>query len=490
MLRSLVTNRGGAHAPSIFLAPMANAGGVKLALAVAAAGGIASLPGAAMSTEDLRAGIRAVRAAGHEPIVNFFAHTVPVRRLEDDAKWLRFLRPTYEAVGLACDARVFTPSSQEGDEEGELAIKDFPHWFTQTAGRNPFDAASLQLVVEEQLSLVSFHFGLPRALPTTSSSPSLPAQTLADVRSTFWKSIAHFFWSSAISLRDENRISGDSDNTNGNKDHHLHRISVLSTATTPEECLHLYAAGVDGIILQGAEAGGHRGNFLDPLTPLNHLSTLELVKLSRGIIEEHFSHERLHTKTNAKSDDNTPALSRPLIIAAGGIATHSDVRAAIAAGADAVQVGTAFLNCEESSIPVLFRKRLVHGASIVGENVVDPTAVTTGFTGRPARGIANVVAALVPFVDQQQVSVEGEEGSSGAPPPPQVPPFPTAVDGWNPIRKIVEAQPQQHNQGVVDAVVDADAYTSMFCGTKVASSCFGVPRTAQSVVKMLRAEGV
>jgi NAD(P)H-dependent flavin oxidoreductase YrpB (nitropropane dioxygenase family) len=54
---------------------MAIAGGVELALAVAAADGIPALPGAAMSTDELRTGIRKVRAAGHEPIVNFFAHS-------------------------------------------------------------------------------------------------------------------------------------------------------------------------------------------------------------------------------------------------------------------------------------------------------------------------------------------------------------------------------------------------------------------------------
>jgi nitronate monooxygenase len=447
---------------------MAIAGGVDLALAVAAAGGIPALPGAAMSTDELRAGIRRVRAAGHEPIVNFFAHSVSVRRLEDDVKWLRFLRPTYEAAGLVCDARVFSVSDAEIEANIDsannpgcagsgitswagLSQKDLPHWFAQTAGRNPFDAASLELVLEEAVSMVSFHFGLPRSLPQRSffAGETKDTSLLLDEHRSF---LADFRSAAAAAAVRQTTTFSTSQQSSP--------LSILSTATTPEECRHLAAAGVDGIILQGSEAGGHRGNFLAPLSPDSHLPTVELVRQSRHLIHHESSAEGSGTSRVIPGATLTTTRA-PLLIAAGGIATSDDVRAAMLAGADAVQVGTAFLNCVESSISPLFRNWLVQGvAESEGVDDDDPTTVTTGFTGRPARGYANAVAALVPFTSTSSPSIP-------------VPPFPFAVDGWSPIRKIREAK------GSAD-------FTPMLCGTKVASSCYGPPRRAKTVVEQLR----
>jgi nitronate monooxygenase len=134
------------------------------------------------------------------------------------------------------------------------------------------------------------------------------------------------------------------------------RIVTIGTATTPEESAALQDAGVDAIVASGFEAGGHRGSFLrtaeDSLT-----GTFSLVPQIADTV-------------------NLP------VIAAGGIADARGVIAALALGAEAVQMGTVFLACEESGASLLHRQALR------GENA-GHTALTRGFTGRLARGIHN-----------------------------------------------------------------------------------------------------
>jgi nitronate monooxygenase len=131
---------------------------------------------------------------------------------------------------------------------------------------------------------------------------------------------------------------------------------TIGTATTPEEGAALQAAGVDIIVASGFEAGGHRGSFLrraeDSLT-----GTLALVPQIADVVD-------------------VP------VIAAGGIADARGVIAALALGAEAVQMGTVFLACEESGASLLHRQALR------GKKAGN-TALTKGFTGRLARGIHN-----------------------------------------------------------------------------------------------------
>jgi nitronate monooxygenase len=133
-------------------------------------------------------------------------------------------------------------------------------------------------------------------------------------------------------------------------------IGTIGTATTPEESAALQEAGVDAIVASGFEAGGHRGSFLraaeDSLT-----GTFSLVPQIADTV-------------------NLP------VIAAGGIADARGVVAALVLGAEAVQMGTAFLACEESGASPLHRQVLR------GKKAGD-TALTKGFTGRLARGIHN-----------------------------------------------------------------------------------------------------
>ena len=131
---------------------------------------------------------------------------------------------------------------------------------------------------------------------------------------------------------------------------------IIASATTVDEALWLQARGVDAVIAQGSEAGGHRGMFLTT-DVATQVGTLALV---RQVVR---------------------AVDVP-VIAAGGIADAAGVRAALALGAAGVQVGTAYLLCPESTTSAIHRAALKSDAART-------TAVTNVFTGRPARGIVN-----------------------------------------------------------------------------------------------------
>ena len=140
---------------------------------------------------------------------------------------------------------------------------------------------------------------------------------------------------------------------------------VLSSATTVDEARWLEARGVDAIIAQGIEAGGHRGMFLSDAVA-TQIGTLALVP------------------------QIADAVKIP-VIAAGGIADARGVAAAMALGASGVQVGTAYLLCPEAKTSAVHRAALKTDAARV-------TALTNVFTGRPARAIVNrIVRELGPI---------------------------------------------------------------------------------------------
>ena len=172
--------------------------------------------------------------------------------------------------------------------------------------RTPFNEEMADLVCAYQPAVVSFHFGLP--------SPQL----INRVRSCGAK--------------------------------------IMSSATTVEEALWLEARGVDCIIAQGLEAGGHRGMFLsDDIT--TQVGTFALL----------------------------PQIIRAVkvpVIATGGIADASGVRAALVLGAAGAQVGTAFMLCPEATTSAGHRAALKSASART-------TALTNVFSGRPARGIVN-----------------------------------------------------------------------------------------------------
>jgi nitronate monooxygenase len=179
---------------------------------------------------------------------------------------------------------------------------------TATAGRHPFDETAAALVEELRPEVVSFHFGLPETR-----------------------------------LVDRVRRTG---------------AIIMSTATTVAEARWLAAHGVDAVIAQGIEAGGHRGMFLDSDVD----GQPGLMALLPQVVD---------------------AIDLP-VIAAGGIADARGTRAALALGAAAVQVGTAFLRSPEAATPEFHRRALATAGD-------DSTRITNVFTGRPARGLVNAL---------------------------------------------------------------------------------------------------
>src|SRR6185295_1099511 len=181
----------------------------------------------------------------------------------------------------------------------------------------PFGKAQCDFVAELMPEVVSFHFGLP--------SPDL----LNRVKATGAK--------------------------------------ILGTANSVKEAVWLEQRGCDAIIVQGWEAGGHRGMFL-----------CEGVDTQAG--------------TMALVPQVADAVDVP-IIAAGGIADGRGIAAAFALGASAAEIGTAYLFCPEASIDPIYQRALRAARD-------DQTIITNVFTGRAARAIVNrVVRELGPMAD-------------------------------------------------------------------------------------------
>jgi nitronate monooxygenase len=131
---------------------------------------------------------------------------------------------------------------------------------------------------------------------------------------------------------------------------------VIGTATTVKEAVSLETAGVDAIVTQGSEAGGHRGTFAG--------------SFEAGLVG-----------TMALVPQVVDAVTVP-VIASGGIMDGRGIAAALALGAHAVQMGTAFLTCHEAGIPDAYKEAILTAHE-------DETRLTRAFSGRPARGIVN-----------------------------------------------------------------------------------------------------
>ncbi len=137
---------------------------------------------------------------------------------------------------------------------------------------------------------------------------------------------------------------------------HAANIFVIGTVTTVAEARAWESIGADAVIASGIESGGHRGTFI---------GTQEAANLS----------------ANALLPQVVDAVRIP-VIAAGGIMNGADIRHALALGARAVQMGTAFLVCDESGINAAYRQRLLSAGD-------HPTRLTRSFSGRYARGLEN-----------------------------------------------------------------------------------------------------
>lgn len=173
------------------------------------------------------------------------------------------------------------------------------------------DEAMLELFVERRPAVVSFHFGLP------------PAPAIARLKAA--------------------------------------GITLLSTATNLDEAEQAARAGVDAIVAQGYEAGGHRGVF-DPAAPDAKLGVMALTRL-------------LVARTTLP------------VIAAGGIMDGAGIAAVLDLGAEAAQLGTAFIACPESSADKYHRDALFGPGAAM-------TQMSALISGREARCLANKFTAL------------------------------------------------------------------------------------------------
>lgn len=199
----------------------------------------------------------------------------------------------------------------------------------------------LELLLEERPAVVSFHFGLP------------PTEYVAALKAA--------------------------------------GIALIATATNIEEAQLIGTAGLDAVIAQGYEAGGHRGVF-DEDAPDDQLGTLALTRLF------------------------VQRIKLP-VISAGGIMDGAGIAAALALGAQAAQLGTAFISCPDSAADEGYRKALQSEAAL-------HTVMTRAISGRPARGMPNGLTRVIK--DDLELS--------------QISKYPLAYDAAKALHAIAKAQ--------------------------------------------------
>lgn len=278
----------------IVLAPMAGPGLADLAIPVALAGGLGSIPCALLTHDLARTEMQKFRAATSAPVnLNFFCHRPPQPDEARELAWRARLKPYYDELGI--------------DPNGPIPVSN----------RAPFDDAFCKLVEELRPEVVSFHFGLPTD------------DLLLRVKSAGAK--------------------------------------IMASATTVREAVWLEQRGADVIIAQGFEAGGHRGIFLG-------------------------DHADQQVGTMALVPQVVDAVKVP-VVAAGGIGDGRGIAAALALGASAAQIGTAYLFTPEAKVAPQHRAALKSAWD-------DETTLTRLFTGRPARGIVNrIMREIGPMSD-------------------------------------------------------------------------------------------
>lgn len=226
------------------------------------------------------------------------------------------LTATQRATNRPINVNFFAHLVPPRNDEAAQHMRDRLHGYYDEVGIRPvpepdepfptFDQERLDIVLELRPKVVSFHFGLP---------DTKIVQQLKEAG-----------------------------------------CALLCSATTVSEARQLEAAGVDAIIAQGYEAGGHRGTFTgDPA-----IGTVGTMALVPQIVD---------------------AVRVP-VIAAGGIFDGRGIAASFALGASGVQIGTAFLACPEANVQPVYRAALRSATD-------ESTSVTRCFTGRPARVVRN-----------------------------------------------------------------------------------------------------
>ena len=300
---------------------------------------IIQAPMAGAMDADLVAAVSAAGGLGSLPCAMLNAE-----KIREEAGRIRARTRKPMALNFFCHAAPVPNNAREAAWRERLApyYREFgidPAAPAPFSNRAPFDEALLEAVLETRPEAVSFHFGLPPA-----------------------------------PLYDRLKREG---------------FLVISSATTVVEARWLAERGVDAIIAQGFEAGGHRGMFLTE-NVFAQVGTLALVPQVVDVV-------------------TVP------VIAAGGIADARGMAAAFALGAAGVQIGSAYLRCPEAKISAPYRAALASARD-------DGTVLTNIITGRPARGFINrIIREVGPISDA-------------------APQFPLAAGAVQPLRAKAEAQ--------------------------------------------------
>ncbi|MFJ8087086.1 NAD(P)H-dependent flavin oxidoreductase [Lysinibacillus sp. NPDC095746] len=294
----------------IIQAPMAGVTTSKFVAACAEEGILGSIGAGYLDGEQTKSFIQEVKKLTKKPFaVNLFVQEEPRIDIDVLQKARMALQPFYDELGLSP---------------------------VQSVTSKEVFAEQVQAVLDENVAICSFTFGIPSA----------------DVIQR---------------LKDNN-------------------VYVIGTATTLEEAKRVEQAGMQAVVLQGGEAGGHRGSFTEPMQLIDLHDLLEQVVGQIGIP----------------------------IIAAGGIVTKEDVSKALARGAQAVQIGTALLVADECEISPLYKKALL-------ESKAQQTTITRAFSGKPARGLANAftermkdaVVAPYPLQNDLTTTIRKESAKQG-----------------------------------------------------------------------------
>ncbi|MFJ7919450.1 NAD(P)H-dependent flavin oxidoreductase [Lysinibacillus fusiformis] len=262
----------------IIQAPMAGVTSPKFVAACTEAGLLGSIGAGYLDGEQTKQFIQEVKKLTTKPFaVNLFVQEEPQIDIEVLQKARMALQPFYDELGLSA---------------------------VQSVVSKEVFAGQVQAVIEENVKICSFTFGIPSA------------EVLQQLKE--------------------------------------HGVYTIGTATTLAEAQLVEQAGMDAVVLQGGEAGGHRGSFTAPLQLIPLYDLLQQVAGNIAIP----------------------------IIAAGGLVTKEDIQKALESGAQAVQVGTVLLVAEECEISPLYKNAVLASKE-------QETTITLAFTGKPARGLAN-----------------------------------------------------------------------------------------------------
>ena len=230
-------------------------------------------------------------------------------------------------------------------------------------------------------------------------------------------------------------------------------IALVGTATSVEEAALLAEAGVDGIVAQGVEAGGHRGIFSVPTSAEEAAS--QLYDDGDGHNSRTLGAQQL--VASIRRELGPSADGRPTVVAAGGIARPDDVARMREAGADAVQLGTALLLSQESGISAPYAAAL-RAAQRGGRDDPGAPVFTRAFSGRWAKGLPNLVTRAA-------------ENSEASP----LLTFPMQNDLTSSMRKAATA-------------AGTHEYISLWCGDAVAASAGWDGQTVDAIFSAMAAE--